>query len=151
MLDTLFASGSIMSPDMWLEFEGGLVKELADICHERKTLVMIHNCGEKIYFKEQIDMMNPCAISFLYPPADCKDFAECKEKYGDKITLIGCVTPANVVTATDEAWEKECKEHIDMFKKGGGYMLATGCEYPSGADFTRAQQMVEIAKTYGKY
>ena len=151
MFDTLFASGSIMSPEMWLEFEGGLAKELADICHQRGALVMIHNCGHKIYFKEQIDMMNPCAISFLHPPADCKDFTECKEKYGGSVALIGCVTPANVVLATDEAWDRECMEQIDIFKKGGGYMLATGCEYPSGADFTRAQRMVELAKIYGAY
>ena len=151
MLDTLFASGSIMSPDMWLEFEGGLVKELADVCHDRGTLVMIHNCGQNIYFKEQIDMMNPCAISFLHPPADCKDFAECKTKYGDKITLIGCVTPASAVLGTDDDWDAECREHIDIFKQGGGFMLATGCEYPSGASFDRALRMVELAKTYGKY
>jgi uroporphyrinogen decarboxylase len=151
MYDTLFASGSIMSADMWLEFEGGLVKELADICHGRDTMVMIHNCGQKVYFKEQIDMMNPCAISFLYPPADCRDYAECKEKYGSDVTLIGCVTPANVVVASDEAWDRECMEQIDIFKKGGGFMLATGCEYPSGADFTRAERMVELAKTHGAY
>ena len=151
MFDTLFASGSIMSPEMWLKFEGCLVKELADVCHARGTLVMIHNCGHKSYFKEQIDMMNPCAISFLHPPADCKDFAECKEKYGGSVTLIGCVTPANVILATDEAWDRECMEQIGIFKKGGGYMLATGCEYPSGADFTRARRMVELAKTYGAY
>ena len=151
MLDTLFASGSIMSPEMWLEFEGGLAKELADVCHARDTLVMIHNCGQNIYFKEQIDMMKPCAISFLHPPADCKNFAECKAKYGDSITLIGCVTPAAAVLGTDEEWDAECRKQIDIFKKGGGFMLATGCEYPSGADFTRAQRMVELAKTYGKY
>ncbi|MDR0405719.1 MAG: uroporphyrinogen decarboxylase [Clostridiales bacterium] len=151
MFDTLFASGSIMSADMWLEFEGGLVKELADVCHARNMPVMIHNCGHKIYFKEQIDMMKPCAISFLHPPADCADFAECKAKYGGDLTLIGCVTPASVVTATDEEWDKECMEQIDIFKKGGGFMLATGCEYPSGAEFTRAERMVELAKTYGAY
>ena len=151
MLDTLFASGSIMSPDMWMEFEGGLAKELADVCHARGTLVMIHNCGRDIYFKEQIESMNPCAISFLHPPADCKDFAECKAKYGDKITLIGCVTPALAAIGTDEEWDAECREHIDVFKAGGGFMLATGCEYPSDASFSRAQHMVELAKTYGKY
>lgn len=151
MLDTLFASGSIMSKEMWLEFEGGLVKELAGICHERGCLVMIHNCGERIYFDVQIEMMNPCAISFLYPPDDCADFSECKEKYGDKITLIGCVTPVKAVIGTDEEWEEECREQIDILKKGGGFMLATGCEYPSDAEFDRAEKMVSIAHTYGTY
>lgn len=151
MFDTLFASGSIMSKDMWKDMEGGLVKELADICHERNCMVMIHNCGEKIYFDVQIDAMNPCAISFLYPPDDCKDFAECKEKYGDKITLIGCVPPPMVVFSTDEEWIEKCKEQIDIMGKGDGFMLATGCEYPSGSDFHKAELMVEIAKTYNPH
>ncbi|MCL2285538.1 MAG: uroporphyrinogen decarboxylase family protein [Firmicutes bacterium] len=148
MLDTLFASGSIMSKDMWREMEGGLAKELADICHQRGCLVMIHNCGEKIYFDAQIESMNPCAISFLHVPDDCKDFAECKEKYGSKITLIGCVPPPMAVLNTDEEWVAACKEQIDTFGKGEGYMLATGCEYPSGSDFTKAKLMVDVAKTY---
>jgi len=151
MFDTLFASGTIMSKDMWVEMEGGLVKELADVVHGKNSLVMIHNCGQRIYFDVQIEAMNPCAISFLYPPDDCNDLTECKEKYGDKVALIGCVTPAKAVIGTDEEWDAECKEQIDIFKKGGGFMLATGCEYPSGADFDRAERMVAIAKTYGAY
>lgn len=148
MFDTLFASGSIMSKDMWREMEGDLAKELADICHKRGCLVMIHNCGEKIYFDAQIESMNPCAISFLHVPDDCRDFADCKQKYGEKITLIGCVPPPMVVLNTDEEWVDKCKEQIDIFGNGGGYMLATGCEYPSGSDFGKAKLMVDVAKTY---
>lgn len=148
MFDTLFSSGSIMSKDMWKRMEGGLVRQLADICHERGVLVMIHNCGQNIYFDAQIESMRPCAISFLHHPDDCRDMADCKEKYGDKVTLIGCVPPPMVVTSTDEEWIQECKAQIDLFGKGDGYMLATGCEYPSGADFDKAKLMVEVAKSY---
>lgn len=151
MFDTLFSSGAIMSKTMWMEMEGDLVKELADVVHERGCLVMIHNCGQKIYFDAQIETMNPTAISFLYPPDDCTDFQECKAKYGDKVTLIGCVTPASAVIGTDEEWDLECKNNIDAMAKGGGFMLATGCEYPANASFDRARRMVELAKTYGCY
>ena len=151
MFDTLFASASIMSKEMWLDMEGGLVKELADIMHEKGCPVMIHNCGLKIYFDAQIEMMKPCAISFLHVPDDCESYEECKEKYGKDITLIGCVPPPMVVTATDEEWDAECKRQIDIFAKGGGYMLATGCEYPSNSPFDRAERMINIAKTYGRY
>lgn len=151
MFDTLFASGTIMSKDMWKEMEGGLVKELAGICHDRGCLVMIHNCGEKIYFDAQIEAMNPCAISFLHVPDDCKDYADCKKKYGEKVTLIGCVPPPMVVLNTDEEWVEKCKEQIDVFGKGDGYMLATGCEYPSGSDFTKAKLMVDVAKSYNPH
>jgi uroporphyrinogen decarboxylase len=151
MFDTLFASGSIMSKEMWMEAEGVLMPELAEIVRRKGLLNMIHNCGRKIYFDVQIETIQPAAISFLYPPDDCKDFAECKEKYGKDITLIGCVTPANAVIGTDEEWDKQCKDQIDAMAKGGGFMLATGCEYPANASFDRARRMIEIAQTYGKY
>jgi uroporphyrinogen decarboxylase len=151
MFDTLFASGSVMSKSMWKDMEGGLVAELADVVRDNGCMVMVHNCGQKVYFDVQIESMKPVAISFLYPPDDCKDFAECKEKYGDNIMLIGCVTPASAVIGTDEEWDAQCRDQIDAMAKGGGFMLATGCEYPANASFDRAQRMVDIAKTYGKY
>ncbi len=151
MYDTLFASGTIMSKDMWVEFEADLMRELSQVVRDKGVLNMIHNCGERIYFDAQIEAIQPAAISFLYPADDCKDFAEVKEKYGDKVALIGCVTPASAVIGTDEEWDAECKASIDAMAKGGGFMLATGCEYPSGASFDRAQRMIDIAKTYGAY
>ena len=151
MFDTLFASGSIMSQDMWKEMEGGYAAELADVVREHGCLPMIHNCGQKVYFDVQIESMKPAAISFLYPPDDCVDFADCKKKYGDDLLLIGCVTPASAVIGTDAEWDKQCTDQIDAMAKGGGFVLATGCEYPANASFDRAQRMIDIAKTYGKY
>ena len=151
MFDTLFASGSIMSKDMWVEMEGGLMRELSEVVRQKGCMNMIHNCGQKIYSDVQIEAIHPAAISSLYPPDDCKTFAECKEKYGDKVTLIGAVTPASAVIGTDEEWDQQCYDQIDAMAAGGGFLLATGCEYPSGATFDRAQRMIDIAKTYGRY
>ncbi|NMB97902.1 MAG: uroporphyrinogen decarboxylase, partial [Clostridiaceae bacterium] len=151
MLDTLFASGSIMSKEMWTKMEGVFVEELADVIRQKDCPVMVHNCGKNVYFDVQIETMKPIAISFLYPPDDCKDFAECKEKYGNTVTLIGCVPPPNAVIGTDEEWDEQCRSQIDAMAKGGGFILATGCEYPANASFDRAQRMIDIAKTYGKY
>lgn len=151
MWDTLFASGSIMSKAMWKEMEAEQMSMLAKVVRDHDCINMIHNCGQKVYFDVQIEAVQPTAISFLYPPDDCKDFAECKEKYGDKVALIGAVTPANAVIGTDEEWDKQCTDQIDAMGKGGGFMLATGCEYPANASFDRAKRMIEIAKTYGKY
>ena len=56
-----------------------------------------------------------------------------------------------VITATDEEWEQVIKDQIDIMAPGGGYILATGCEYPANATFERAAKMVELAHTYGTY
>lgn len=127
------------------------MRELAEVVRRKGCLNMIHNCGQRIYFDVQIDAIEPAAISFLYPSDDCASFADVKRKYGDRVTLIGCVTPANAVVGTDEEWDKQCTDQIDAMAAGGGFMLATGCEYPSGASFDRAQRMIDIAKTYGVY
>ena len=47
--------------------------------------------------------------------------------------------------------QAECRAQMDVYKKGGGFILATGCEYPANADFRNAQVMIEEAKTYGIY
>lgn len=151
MFDTLFASGTIMAKDMWVEMEGGLMRELSEVVRQKGCLNMIHNCGQRIYFDVQIEAIEPVAISFLYPSDDCETFEEVKRKYGDKVTLIGCVMPASAVIGTDEEWDKQCTDQIDAMAKDGGFMLATGCEYPSGATFDRAERMINIAKTYGVY
>ena len=42
---------------MWDELEGELVKDLAAAIREKNGMVMIHNCGERIYFDAQIKRM----------------------------------------------------------------------------------------------
>lgn len=150
MLDTLYASQSIMSKEMWVDMEGPYVKAICDRIRARGAMVMLHNCGKGTYFDVQIEYMDPVAISFLYPPDDCADFAEAKKKYGDRC-LIGAVTPSWVMSATRDEVLAECRSEIEAMANGGGFVLATGCEYPSNGCIENAKTMVEAAKTCGGY
>lgn len=151
MFDTLYASRTIMSAKMWDANEGIYVEELANFVREKGAMVMIHNCGNGVYFKEQIERTNPVAISYQHIPFDCTDMAEVKEKYGDQVTLIGHIEPGWLYAATEEELREMCRNQIDAYKKDGGFILATGCEYPALMDFEYAKIIVEEAKTYGKY
>lgn len=148
MLDTLFSSQSIMSKAMWDAAEGPAVQRLAEHIHGRGAMVMIHNCGKGIYFDAQIERMKPDAISFLHLPPDCRTGEELKAKYGGKTTLIGHIDPIWVATAPDAAIREECERQMGLYAKDGGYILATGCEYPSGADLRAARTMIEAAKAH---
>ena len=53
ILDTLFASRTIMRASMWDYFEGPTIQKISEHIHGRGVAVLIHNCGEGIYFKEQ--------------------------------------------------------------------------------------------------
>ena len=151
MFDTLFAAQSIMSKEMWDEFEGPFAQELAEVVREKGAMVMIHNCGAGVYFDVQYKRMQPVLFSYNLIPDDCKDMKDIKEKYGDKMTLMGHIDPAWLYNSTEEELRKLCREQIDTYKKDGGFVLATGCEYPAPLDFRKAKIMVEEACTYGKY
>jgi uroporphyrinogen decarboxylase len=94
VLDTLFASQCIMSKKLWMETEAPFATRIAEAVREGGSMVIVHNCGNGVYFDVQIETMQPVAISHAYVPDDCKDMKEAKEKYGDKITMIGYVDPA---------------------------------------------------------
>lgn len=93
--------------------------------------------------------MNPCLISFLHVPHDCVDMEDTKKKYGDKVVLMGAIEPGYVLFTEEEELREKCKEQIDILGKGGGFVLATGCEYPAPLDFKKAHAIVDVAKTYG--
>ena len=151
MLDTLFASQSIMSKGMWREFEGVYVQKIAERIRKNGCMTMVHNCGNGIYFDAQIELMQPKAISFLHIPDDCLSYAEVKEKYGSQVTLIGHIPPPWLLSATDEEIYEECRTEIETLKDGGGFILATGCEYPANLSLDKARIIVDAAKRYGQY
>ena len=55
------------------------------------------------------------------------------------------------VMITEEQIRAECRREIDAYKKNGGFILSTGCEYPAQLPDHYARVIVEEARTYGKY
>lgn len=151
-LDTLYASGGIMSKKLWAKMEGATSGVLADAIRDGGSTVWVHNCGDNVYFDAQIDAMDPLGISYACVPADCESHAECQEKYGDKVTIFGWVAPAaRLFLGTEQELMDECKVECDTHMKGGKYILAPGCEFPLNANLNRINVMMEAAETHGKY
>lgn len=159
MLDTLFASGCIMSKRLWKEVEGPFAKRLADVIRECGCLVSVHNCGNDVYLDAQIEAMEPAFISYAYLPDDCKTWPEVKAKYatgpwvpGKNTCLVGHLSPAtHLFLGTPEEIKAEAKAEIEVMAPGGGWMLAPGCEFPPNATFLSATALMEAAELYGRY
>jgi len=153
ILDTLYSSECIMSKKLWVETEGPFSTRMANAVRKGGSMVLIHNCGNGPYFDVQIEAMEPAGISFLFPPADCNnDWKVTKEKWGDKTCLIGVISPPQYgYISTPEEAKEECKREIADLAKGGGFIMATGCEYPPNGSLLNAIAMMEAAELYGKY
>ncbi len=152
-IDTLYASGSIMSKKLWEKMEAEHCKKFADAIHKAGVPLIPHNCGNDIYFDVHEKWMNPTAISHAYPADDCKDWAEHAEKWGKKIVTIGYMTPsmAGLMMTPEEVME-ECRREFEIFKDcNGGFILAPGCEFPPNGHLLNAMAMVQGSKAYCRY
>ncbi len=151
MLDTLFASQSALSRELWDEMEGPYSKRIADEVRRWGALVMLHNCGVGPYFDLQIEYMEPDGISFAYLPDDCSSMSELKEKYGRRTALVGFVPTEAIYREPPAKIMEIAREQIRCLAPGGGYMLAPGCEYPPNNEIAGALALIRAAETYGKY
>lgn len=153
VMDTLYASASIMSPKMWEAIEGPFAKRIADAVKKAGAGLVLHNCGGGIYFDVQEKWTDPVAISHAYPAADCKSWEEHAAKWGKKIVSIGYMDPAKTGMLLDEEGVMEyCREVLETFKDcNGGFILSTGCEFPPNGSLLNAMAIMKAAKAYGTY
>jgi uroporphyrinogen decarboxylase len=159
MLDTLFASGCIMSKRLWKEIEGPFAKRLADKIRAVGSMVSVHNCGNDVYIDAQLEAMEPAFLSYAYLPDDCKSWPEVKAKYctgpwvpGKNTCLVGHLSPAtHLFLGNPDEIKAEAKAEIDVMAKGGGWILAPGCEFPPNGSFINLAALIESAELYGRY
>ncbi len=151
MLDTLFASQSAVSRELWEEMEGPYAARVADEIRRWGAIVALHNCGKGPYFDLQIKYMDPALISFAYLPDDCASMQELKDKYGRKTALAGFVPTESIYREPPARIMEIAREQIAALAPGGGFILAPGCEYPPNCDLTGARAIVSAAELYGRY
>jgi uroporphyrinogen decarboxylase len=147
-----FGSRAMMAEKTWLEIEGDSLSLFADTVRACGAALALHNCGEGPYVRSQIQACRPEIYHISHLPPDCKDWEEVKETYGGKVCLQGHVDQNYYgVMVGEEEMREECKKNIQELGGGGGYILGSGCEFPSNACLLNAKAMVEAAELYGRY
>lgn len=149
-IDTLFASRSGLSKNLWEEIEGPFAREISRAIKSTGCIVAVHNCGDSPYFDAQIRFMEPSIINFADLPDDCASRRELKERYGSAVTLMGHIPTPLLVHGTPQEVMDECRRHIDDLAPGGGFILSPGCEYPPNISLNNAFALIKAAEKYGR-
>ncbi len=79
------------------------------------------------------------------------DIFRAKEEIGDHMCLFGDVSAGRLVTGSPGEIEEYCHRLIEEVGKGGGFILAGGCEIPPNARFENLKAMVRAVRKYGYY
>lgn len=149
-------SGSItlQSPELWRKFSLPAIKKITRMCKEAGVISGIHSCGREEYLiktcceETDLDYVNPLEIP---PMGDCS-LADCKEKYGKRIALMGNLHTTEVMLlGTPEKVRLESLKAIRDAGAGGGFVLSTGDQCGRDTPYENIYALVDTAKEYGTY
>lgn len=149
-------SGSItlQSPKLFRELSLPTLKKVTRLCRQAGVLCGIHSCGKERYLVEacanetDLDYVNPLEIP---PMGDC-DLAECKQKFGHKLALMGNLhTTSHMLLGSVEDVRRESLKAIRAAGGNGGFVLSTGDQCGRDTPFENIFEIVKVAKEFGTY
>ena len=148
-----FKSGLLISPKHYRMYVIPWIKEMCKIAHKAGLKVILHSCGDIFEIFEDlinagIDAFHPIEATTANPDYD---IFKLNEKYSDKITLIGNVSPQELATASPEFIKNYTKKLIKEVAPGGGYILSSGHSINPEVTLENYLAMLDTLKKYGKY
>jgi uroporphyrinogen decarboxylase len=127
-----------------------LVRQIDEV-KRTGTKVMIHSDGNTMPVFEDIVGLGIDGYQAIEPDAGM-DIALLKEKYGDKLCLIGNIDCGNTLThGSPSQVIAEARHVIDCTAAGGGFILGSSNSIHDGVKLENFLAMTDAAVKYGKY
>lgn len=148
-----YKKGLFMSPRNYNKYVIPWVERICKVGHKGGLKVMLHSCGDISQIFEDlinagVDCFNPIEPTTANPEYDIFKY---KQKYGDKITLNGNVSPQDLADKTPEFIRDYTKKLIKEVAPGGGFILSSGHSINPAVKLENYLAMREVTEKYGKY
>lgn len=148
--DLAHNTNMLISPKHFREYVKPYYIEIVKHIHHLGLKVFKHTDGNHMKIFDDLLEIGFNGIHPIQP--QCMDLAEVKEKYGDKICLMGNIDCIETLVKKDlKAVEEEVKSAIEIAAPGGGYILASSNTIHPGVKAANYIAMVKAAHRYGKY
>ena len=148
-----YKNGLLMSPNNYRRYVLPWIKETCKIAHKEGIKVILHSCGDIYDLFEDLINIGIDAIHPIEPTTANPDYNIFKlyEKYGDKITFIGNVSPQDLAEKPPEFIQDYTKKLIKELAPGGGYILSSGHSINPAVKLENFLAMHKTLEKYGKY
>lgn len=149
--DMGYVHGPMLSPESFRRFIIPCLKRMVTTLKGRGIRVLMHNDGQLMSIMDDLVVAGIDAIHPMERAAGMS-LKTMKEKYGDRLTLIGNVDSKTVLQcgSFDEI-KRQVLECLEAAAPGGGYILASDHSIHEGIPSVNAKFMFEAAGKYGKY
>jgi uroporphyrinogen decarboxylase len=151
-VDLCGTSGSLISLSHYKEFVQPYLRMYSDECHRYGIPFIKHEDGNLSVLEEELLLKSGIDGYHGIESAAGMDIGEMKNRYGNKITLIGNVDCSHLlVYGSREEIVEATKEVIKKAAPGGGYVFSSSNSIHSAVPTKNFITMLETAKKYGKY
>lgn len=146
-LTDAMCSTTVISPKQFEEFGQPYLKRLVDFIHEYNRAVTLHICGKtRAIWGQMCDTGADC-LSI----DNAADLAEAKVKVGDRVRLMGNVSPSEIMLQGTPAQVREavyqCIRKAHDSPKG--MIVASGCSLPVETPFENIDAMLDAVREVG--
>ena len=149
--DWAYKNGPMFSPEHYNKFVLPPFKACVQEAKKRGVYVMKHSDGNCWSF---LDSLVEVGVDLFHPvdPMADMDIGEVKQKYGDKLCLMGNVNCATTLNyGTVEEVRQETEEVIRKAGVGGGLIVSSSNSIHRAVRPENYVEMVRTIREYGKY
>lgn len=148
--DYCFNKGPFLRPAKFSEFVAPYLKQLVQGYREMGFYVIKHTDGNIMPIIDDLIDAGPHALHSLDPQGGV-DIALVKQRYGDRICLIGNVNCGLLQTGTEAEAVESVRYALQHGMPGGGYIFSTSnCIY-TGMPLARYELMLDVWRREGNY
>lgn len=123
--DMGFRGQTLLSPDALRENVFPWHRKAAETAHGHGKLYFLHACGQLAEVMD--DLIDDVKIDAKHSYEDnIMGPVEAKERYGDRIAVLGGIDVDFLCRADESAIRKRVRETLDRCQAGGGYCLGSG-------------------------
>ena len=143
-----------MSPETYRMMLKPYHTAIFNFIHEHTDAkIMLHSCGDVYEVFSDIISAGVDSIHPIEPTTANPDFDIFKlnHEFGDKITLIGNVSPQDLTDKNEKYIEDYTKRLLTEIAPNGGYILSSGHSITPSIKLENFLAMYKTLKKYGNY
>ena len=146
--DIAYASGMMLSPAVFRQYFFPWLRKIGDLARSSNKPFIYHTDGNVFDTMEDIIDSGVDALHPIEPQA--MDIAEVKERFGDRLSLIGHVDVDLLARGTPAEVRRKVRENIEVAGYNGGYCVGSGNSVPDYVKYENFIAMLEAAREFGR-
>jgi uroporphyrinogen decarboxylase len=147
--DIAYTNDLLMGPDVLDRYFFSWLKKIGNLAKKYNKPLIYHTDG---VLWDVFDRIVECGVNALHPiEPKAMDIKDVKERYGDKLCLIGHVDVDLLCRGSKEDIRNKVRENIEKAAFNGGYCIGSGNSIPDYVNFENYMALLEASKEFGKY